>query len=324
MEDIPYMPENIKRMDDNITTAVYDINVQKRNKTEKYLQEIGLTEEIITNLKRNGYKPVLWQNVHGDIIRVVIEPYNKLGRVDYWALPEDQRKYFAHTYDLDEEQSMNLQDTHFDLYPELEEQAEQAVEKRFAKKNWNNPSAWMDTFISIFNNIEYHYVGVEDKASVVMGRLESSFKAAKRRGSTVHFVGNGGSASICDHISQDFFTKWGIKTMTYSSPALMSRNANDVGWENVFSEALEKTISKHDILVAISSSGRSQNILNAMSVADKKGAFIVAITGMDKYKNKITKKSNILFDIHIPSNIYGHIEVATEALLHSLIDFYEE
>src|SRR4051812_39356836 len=88
-----------------------------------------------------------------------------------------------------------------------------------------------------------------------------------RQAKSIFFIGNGGSNAICSHMLEDYAKIAGFRTYAFSDPALITCFANDYGYEQAMAEWLKIYFEKGDLLVAISSSGNSKNILNAADVA---------------------------------------------------------
>src|SRR4029079_15204682 len=86
-------------------------------------------------------------------------------------------------------------------------------------------------------------------------------------GNKIMFVGNGGSAGICSHPAIDFSKNGGLRAMAFNDPSRLRSRRNDLGYEIVFAKQIELHGRAGDLLVAISSSGRSPNILNAVKAA---------------------------------------------------------
>lgn len=133
------------------------------------------------------------------------------------------------------------------------------------------------------------------------------------------FVGNGGSAAIASHMLMDYLNAGNIRTIDFTSPALLTCMANDYGWENVFSVPIEKSADRGDTLFAISSSGQSRNILNTCDAADKRGCTIITFSGMSE-DNPLRSRGYLNF--YVPSTHYGFIELTHEALLHGILDLF--
>lgn len=151
-------------------------------------------------------------------------------------------------------------------------------------------------------------------------------KHAHVAGGRIFVGGNGGSAAISDHLCCDF-TK-GIMTQSNTAlqvkslvgdTALMTAIANDIGYDQVFSQQLEIfEMSAKDVLVLISSSGNSANIRTAYDFAKSRGASVVGLTGFDG--GYLKKHANAC--LHINSNNYGVIEDAHQSLMHILAQFH--
>lgn len=131
------------------------------------------------------------------------------------------------------------------------------------------------------------------------------------------FVGNGGSSSISSHLSIDFAKNGGMRAMTFSDAAMLTCLGNDVGFENVFAKPVEMYGAQGDMLVAISSSGGSANILNAVAKAREIGATILTLSGF-KPDNPLRHSGDV--NLYVPSYEYGFVETAHTALLHAVLD----
>jgi D-sedoheptulose 7-phosphate isomerase len=140
---------------------------------------------------------------------------------------------------------------------------------------------------------------------------------AGNKGRTIYFIGNGGSASICSHMAVDFWKTAGIKAVAFTDPSLLTCISNDYGYSQVFQKPLEMFISDNDILIAISSSGRSQNILNGVDAARSKGASVISMSGFDS-DNPLLSKGDINF--YVPSSHYGIVEVTHALFCHTILD----
>ncbi len=133
----------------------------------------------------------------------------------------------------------------------------------------------------------------------------------------LHFIGNGASASIASHMAADWMKAAGRAAMAYNDSVRMSALANDFGYERVFRESLRIFTRPGDTLVAISSSGESQNIIEGISAARDRGAFVVTLTGFQP-TNRVRACGD--FNIWVPSDRYGIVETAHAAILHAWLD----
>ena len=97
--------------------------------------------------------------------------------------------------------------------------------------------------------------------------MRKTAHAAHDAGSKIIFVGNGGSAGIASHLAIDFSKNGGLRALAFNDPAALTCLGNDLGYENVFAKQLDFHARPGDLLIAISSSGRSPNILGAVKMA---------------------------------------------------------
>ena len=143
----------------------------------------------------------------------------------------------------------------------------------------------------------------------------------------IYVCGNGGSAAIAEHLTCDCMkgvameTELGQKlniTSLASNFPLISAIANDIGYDEIFSKQIEWQVKDGvaDVLIAISSSGNSPNILNAIAKAEEKGMWTIAIVGFDGGKAKQHANTDTSIIIHIDSDNYGIIEDASQAIMH--------
>jgi D-sedoheptulose 7-phosphate isomerase len=163
---------------------------------------------------------------------------------------------------------------------------------------------YKSVFNSYFNEPE-----VESQILSSVGLIKKS----KR----IFFIGNGGSNAICSHMMEDYAKIAGYPTFCFSDAALITCFANDFGYENAMAEWLKIHFNADDMLVAISSSGKSPNILNAVEYAKKKGGSIITLSGFNK-KNPLSTFGNINF--HIEKDNYGIVECYHQVILHIILD----
>lgn len=156
--------------------------------------------------------------------------------------------------------------------------------------------------------VSYSYI-IEQTTSIL------TFLRIKKQ--SLYFIGNGGSAGIAMHMTTDFLKNGRIKTHSMHDPATLTCLGNDYGYEHVFSKQLEIMVEKGDLLVAISSSGNSENIINAVNVAKKKGCKIVTLSGF-KPDNALRKMGDI--NIYVPSMEYGIVESIHNIILQQIVD----
>ena len=148
-------------------------------------------------------------------------------------------------------------------------------------------------------------------------QLVARFLQARRMGQRIYFAGNGGSAGIAVHMNSDFLKNGRVRTGDLFGAAAMTCLANDIGYENVFAEQIAIQADKGDILVAISSSGCSPNILAAVKAARQVGCEVLTLSGFAA-DNPLRKQGD--WNIYVPSSAYGIVESIHHAVLQRLVD----
>lgn len=137
----------------------------------------------------------------------------------------------------------------------------------------------------------------------------------------VYVIGNGGSAGIASHFSNDLMKALKIPSQTLYDSNLLTCLANDLGYENIFSYPLHKLLRANDLLVAISSSGKSPNILNGVEAARQKGTPVITLSGFLP-NNPLSQMGELNF--WIDRSDYGLVETAHFFLLHTIIDLWNQ
>ena len=144
--------------------------------------------------------------------------------------------------------------------------------------------------------------------SVSVKEVKKAIKLIKATKGNVYLIGNGGSSAIASHFANDLNKIAHIPSICLSdnTPAF-SAYANDMGYEHVFSEQLKLFIRPPDLLIVISSSGNSPNIINAIKCSKK----VVAFVGF-----KGGKLGNVNAKIHVKSDDYGIVESIHDTITH--------
>ena len=175
--------------------------------------------------------------------------------------------------------------------------------------------SYIDYLSSVLNNIS-----LTDIEKFVEVLLE-----ARERESSIFFIGNGGSAATASHFANDI----AIGTRTYEKPfraislcdnqAVITAIANDDGYEKIFSQQLQVLLKKQDVVVAISASGNSPNLLDAIDTAKKMNTITVGISAFDGGK----MKEMVDISVHVPTEKgeYGPAEDAHMVLDHLISNY---
>ena len=130
-------------------------------------------------------------------------------------------------------------------------------------------------------------------------------------------VGNGASASFANHMALDWTKNGGVPTQSMSNPAVLTSLGNDLGFDEVFAVALGWYGRPGDLVVTISSSGNSPNILRAIEKGREIGTRVVTLSGL-RPDNASRKLGDLNF--YIPAKTYGIVECAHQVLLHLWLD----
>ena len=158
-------------------------------------------------------------------------------------------------------------------------------------------------------------------------RLGEMLYRAYRNEKQVFTLGNGGSASTASHMAADLgkntispnMRRFRVLSLN-DNASILTALANDLGYENVFSEQLKNLIRAGDLVVAISASGNSENVLRAIRCAQLESAEVVAILGFDG--GEAAKLADLA--IVVPSRHYGVIEDTHLIINHVLVDYFKQ
>jgi D-sedoheptulose 7-phosphate isomerase len=139
----------------------------------------------------------------------------------------------------------------------------------------------------------------------------------KRERTRVFFVGNGGSAGICSHMATDWLKNGGFASVSLNDGATLTCLGNDLGFEQVFAKQVEMHGRAGDLLVAISSSGNSANILRAVEAARGARMGVVTLSGFGA-DNKLRRLGDVNF--YVPNDRYGFVEISHLSICHAVLD----
>ena len=148
-------------------------------------------------------------------------------------------------------------------------------------------------------------------------KIENLILKAKKNKKKIIIFGNGGSAAIASHFTIDCINKIKMKCINFSDASILTCFSNDYGYENWVKKSLEQFVDKGDLVILISSSGESKNMLLGCKFLKKKKIKSITFTGF-KENNSLRKNGDI--NIWIDSKIYNFIENSHQLLLLSLTD----
>ena len=186
------------------------------------------------------------------------------------------------------------------------------------------PSPGPTTMAFNFRDFAHDYVEslVETLSQMPLGPIEEFWKmveAARETNSTVHFIGNGGSAGTPSHSAGDWSKELGLKTISHvDNASSLTAWANDTDYENVFVGQLRTFAAQGDLVVGYSGSGNSKSVLNGLEIAKESGCGTVAVTGdyLGKGGGQVVDIADL--SIIVPSDSMERIEDLQLVINHIL------
>lgn len=133
------------------------------------------------------------------------------------------------------------------------------------------------------------------------------------------FIGNGGSAAIASHQSVDYWKNGGMRAIAFNDTSLLTCIGNDYGYPHVFEKPIEMFADKGDVVIAISSSGKSENILRGAKMAKSMDCSVISMSGF-KPDNPLRSLGDINFYVPALTGAYGYVEIAHLTLCHAMVD----
>jgi D-sedoheptulose 7-phosphate isomerase len=182
---------------------------------------------------------------------------------------------------------------------------------------------WTDYFETIVDGLRG--MAVTDRSGSVLSPSEGvarwveMTRATQDRGGQLYIIGNGGSAGMASHMAADACKNGHLRAMAFNDAALLTATSNDLAYDQVFSLPLERLARPGDLLIAISSSGNSPNIVRALETSRRLSLDAVTLTGMQP-DNRARSLGDVNF--HVPLTRYGWTESAHQVILHYWFDQY--
>ncbi|MEX1007275.1 MAG: SIS domain-containing protein [Acidimicrobiia bacterium] len=190
------------------------------------------------------------------------------------------------------------------------------------------PTAPYNSASSYFSEYSEEFVRAASSIEPdALDRAATILLKAYTRGTNVFSCGNGGSAAIANHLQCDHVK--GIRTETDVSPRVVSLSsnielltaiANDIAYDEVFAYQLKSQSRPGDVLIGISSSGRSRNIVRALAWARDNDLRTIALTGFDGGDARAIAD----VAVHVDGTNYGIVEDVHEAVMHALAQYIRQ
>ncbi len=158
--------------------------------------------------------------------------------------------------------------------------------------------------------------------------IAERFTRVIREGGKILFCGNGGSAADAQHLAAELvvrlrgeFNRPAIAALALTTDSsILTAGGNDLGFETIFARQVEALGQPEDLLVAISTSGNSPNVLKAVQVAQQKGIFVIGLTGGTG--GALAKAAD--FTLIVPSSVTAHIQESHITIGHIVCQLLEE
>jgi D-sedoheptulose 7-phosphate isomerase len=173
--------------------------------------------------------------------------------------------------------------------------------------------AFLDDYVQRLNRV----ITVDEDVCAQVSATRTLWLRSRERGGRVIFIGNGGSSAIASHLANDLSKAASVPATCFSDASMMSCLANDYGFETWLAHAVRLNARTCDCMVAISSSGRSKNILNAVAMARDMKLDIVTLSGMTR-DNPLCSLGDVNF--WVDSRSYNIVETAHQFWMMAVID----
>ena len=165
---------------------------------------------------------------------------------------------------------------------------------------------------------KFMQLGMESVNYEDLIKAAEMIKTVSKTGNKLIISGNGGSAAMSSHVSIDFTKAAGIRAVNFNEADLLTCFANDYGYEQVFEKAVEFYGDEGDLLILISSSGSSKNVVNAAKRAKILNMSIITFSGFD-VNNPLSQLGDINF--WVDSKAYNIVEMTHHIWLLSIVDY---
>jgi len=160
--------------------------------------------------------------------------------------------------------------------------------------------------------------GAPIEMSEAVNQVIAQARRAHVAGNKLIFVGNGGSSAIASHMATDYSKNGDVRAMALNDTAMLTCLGNDLGYDRVFAKQIELYARADDLVIAISSSGRSANILNAVQAARAAKCAVITFSGFTP-DNPLRRLGDVNF--YIDADRYGFVEIGHLTICHAILDF---
>ena len=178
--------------------------------------------------------------------------------------------------------------------------------------NKNNDKKWLEVYFQLYNKTIF-------QASInnELIQMKDIWLEANKKSKKIIFAGNGGSAAMASHCAVDLTKNAGIRAINFNEVDLITCFANDYGYERWVEKAIDFFGDEEDVVVLISSSGNSMNMINAARRAKDLGLKVITFTGFNK-SNELKQEGNLNF--WVDSKAYNIVEMTHHIWILAAVD----
>ena len=176
---------------------------------------------------------------------------------------------------------------------------------------------YINELIMLIESIEITVNGKSKLYDEGINEILVLLRDCKKNRNALYIIGNGGSAGIAQHMTADFLKNGGLRTYSMYGQPTITCVSNDLSYEYVFCKQLELLANEGDYLIAISSSGESENIIKAIETMKCLGGRVITLSGFEP-NNRLRTLGEI--NLYVPAKHYGMVESIHNLVLQQLVD----
>lgn len=184
-----------------------------------------------------------------------------------------------------------------------------------------NNTYFLNYFNSISNGLnssKYFFNQKSIKPDFFFKNIKEILLNLRETKNKIYFFGNGASAAFANHMALDFSKNGKILSRSLSDSALLTALANDFSYQNAMLEYLKiEGVTKEDLVITISSSGNSPNVVNVLKYCKENGVQTLALSGLEDGNKSIILSD---FSVYVPMKTYGIVECIHQIFLHLMLD----
>jgi len=173
---------------------------------------------------------------------------------------------------------------------------------------------YLNNYLKTYDSLIHNPSSIDD-----LLKIKLLFQNTSEKGGKVILAGNGGSAAMASHVAVDITKNAGIRAVTFNEYDLITTLANDYGYKNWIAKAIEFYHNPKDVIILISASGQSLNVINAAIKSKEFELPVITFSGMSPH-NPLRKHGNI--NLWVDSKIYNIVEMTHHIWLLAIVDMF--